>query len=146
MSAPSSYRKPGQILDDLPALKRLSDQAAGLAKQQSQIAQLLPPALAKACRIGMQKGNTLVIVAANGAVAAKLRQLTPSLLLELQKREAQVSGITVEVQPPDLASFSIDKPPRRLAPKARSSLEELAGALEDSPLKQALKHLLKCSN
>ena len=55
--------------------------------------------LTKASRVGYFKAGTLVLLADNTAVAAKLRQLLPRLLPIFRKLEAEVTGIRVDVQP-----------------------------------------------
>ncbi|MGH8710041.1 MAG: hypothetical protein ACREVA_01790, partial [Burkholderiales bacterium] len=80
------------------------------------------------------------LFADNGAVAAKLKQLTPSLLVKFQKRGYEVTAIRVEVQPPPRQA-----PPRkkiRLSGKAADHLQELAERLPVSPLRAALEGLL----
>jgi hypothetical protein len=57
-----------------------------------------PPDLIQASRVVNSRNGMLVIAADNGAVAAKLRQLAPRLLKNLQKQRAQITGIQVQVQ------------------------------------------------
>jgi len=101
-----------------------------------------PPHLAQSSQIlGLQSG-TLSVAVANAAIAAKLRQLVPELIVMLQNRGCEVSGIRVKVQ----VSFQRSPPaaiPRKLGKTARNALNELSQALGDSPLKIALKKLVK---
>ncbi len=91
--------------------------------------------------LGLQFG-LLTVAAANAAIAAKLRQLAPELVVLLQNRGCEVSGIRVKVQ----VSFSRSPPvfaPRKLGKTARGALNELTLTLNDSPLRLALKRLAK---
>lgn len=86
---------------------------------------------------GLQFG-TLTIVAANATAAAKLRQLAPELVVLLQNRGCEVSGIRVKVQV-SIAPVPPKHTPRQLSKTARNALNDLSDSLDESPLKQALK-------
>jgi len=82
----------------------------------------------------------LSVAVANAAVAAKLRQLVPELIVMLQNRGCEVNGIRVKVQ----VSFQRSQPaatPRKLGKTARDALDGLSQTLGDSPLRLALKKL-----
>jgi len=82
----------------------------------------------------------------NGAVAAKVKLLLPSLLTNLQKHGLEVTSIRVQVQ----VQSSPPKPPkvsRKLSPFAATELEKLASQLDDNPaLALMLKKLSSRSN
>ena len=89
--------------------------------------------------LGLQLG-TLSIAAANAAIAAKLRQLAPELVVKLQNRGCEVSGIRVKVQ----VSFDRGQRtpvPRKLGKAAQNALKGLSLNLDDSPLKSALERM-----
>jgi len=86
--------------------------------------------------------QTLFIAANNGAVAAKLRQMTTELISLFQARGCEVTGIQIKVQV-TAAPPLIRSEPRRLGKEARDALGELQENLADSPLKTALKRLLR---
>ncbi|MDP2248305.1 MAG: DUF721 domain-containing protein, partial [Nitrosomonadales bacterium] len=77
----------------------------------------------------------------NGAVAAKVKLLLPSLLTNLQKHGLEVTSIRVQVQ----VQSSPRKPPksvRKLSAFAATELVKLADQLEDdSSLASTLKKL-----
>ena len=85
------------------------------------------------------------IHAANGAVAAKIRQFGPSLASELSNKDAKVTQIEVRVQarnpsPPSLPHQRPALPGLR----QKQGLTTLAHDLpEESPLKDALERLLR---
>lgn len=86
--------------------------------------------------------QTVVIAANNGAVATKLRQMSTELISLFQARGCEVTGIQIKVQV--IAPAPIVQPePRKLGKTARETLNKLGSELPDSPLKTALKRLVK---
>ncbi len=133
-------RKLGFYFDATPALQSLVRQAQRLIEMQQVFTEIAPEPLAQFGRVGQFARSSLLLFADNGAVAAKLKQLTPSLLVKFHKRGYEVTAIRVEVQPP-----SRPAPPRkqiRLSGKATDQLRELAASLPASPLRAALEGLL----
>jgi hypothetical protein len=128
------------LLNKDPQLRSLLDAASLLDALQRQFCSAAPPYLANACQVtGLQDG-TLSISAANGTVAAKLRQMAPEIAAKLQNKGCEVSGIRVKVQ----VAYDAARPerkPRELGRKAQHELDELSARLGDSPLKKALKKL-----
>lgn len=124
-------------------LARLSSHAERLLMLQRVFERIAPQPLARGGQVANYKLGMLVIHAANGAVAAKLRQLEPTLRDEFCKRCLEVTEIRVKVQ----AWTSLPSPaPAKhaaLSPAAIQSLERLSGQLQESPLKQALEGMLK---
>jgi hypothetical protein len=79
----------------LSALNRATQRISALQRLYTVCA---PPELALASRVVGDHNGTLLIAADNGAIAAKLKQIMPRLLKNLQKQSAQVTGIRVQVQ------------------------------------------------
>jgi len=128
------------LLNCNPDLRPLLHQAQALSALHRHFTSVAPPYLAQSSQVlGLQSGM-LNIAAANAAVAAKLRQLAPELVVMLQDRGCEVSGIRVKVQ----VSFERSPPatpPRRLGKTAQNALHELSQTLGDSPLGHALEKL-----
>ncbi|HYR05405.1 MAG TPA: hypothetical protein VEP71_01840, partial [Gallionella sp.] len=82
------------------------------------------------------------VAVANAAFAAKLRQLVPELVVMLQERGCEISGIRIKVQVSYVRSQPAT-PPRKLGKTARDALNELSQTLCDSQLRLALKKLAK---
>ncbi|WP_234406105.1 DciA family protein [Methylobacillus glycogenes] len=82
----------------------------------------------------------LTVYADNGAVAAKIKIMLPSLILWLQKQGLEVTSIRVEVQVKSTHNKPA-KPPRTLSPAAAASLEKLAAELHGSALGDAIARL-----
>ena len=102
-----------------------------------------PPSLAAASGVSDLKSGTLVVVADNAAVAAKLRQLAPRLLLHFREQGKEVTGIRVEVQvKPRKIKAEEEFTERRLPADAIQNFAALAEGLPASPLKSALGRLV----
>jgi hypothetical protein len=128
------------LLSGNQELRPLLAKAQALSALQRHFSSVAPPHLAQSSQIlGLQSG-TLSVAVANAAVAAKLRQLAPELVVLLQNRGCEVSGIRVKVQ----VSYNRSQPaatPRRLGKTARRALNDLSQTLDDSPLGLALKKM-----
>jgi hypothetical protein len=132
----------GSLLGSNPELRPLVSRAQALSTLQRQFANAAPPYLAQSCTVlGLQFG-TLTIASANPTVAAKLRQLAPELVVLLQNKGCEVSGIRVKVQV-GYAPAPRRQQPRELSSTARNALGRFSESLENSPLKLALKKLAK---
>lgn len=128
------------LLRGSPELRELSGQARELAHLQKIWEQAVPDALRPFTRAGGFKHRRITVFADNGAVAAKLKLLSASLLKTLQNKGLEVTSIRVEVQ---VQSRPQARPglQRHLTPEAASCLENLAEHLPDSPLRNALQRL-----
>jgi len=130
------------LLSGNQELRPLLAKAQALSTLHRHFIGVAPPYLAQSSQIlGLQSG-TLSVAVANAALAAKLRQLVPELIVMLQNRGCEVSGIRVKVQ----VSFHRSQPvpaPRKLGKTARNALNGLSQTLDDSPLGLALKKLAK---
>ena len=125
-----------------PELRELMLQAKRLVALERRYRDSIPEPLAKASRvIGMER-QTLVIGAANSAVAAKLRHLFPNILSRIQEGNREITGIRVKVQV-DSPSGRTEHPPHPLSDEGRLQIEEFASTLKNSPLKQALQRLTR---
>ena len=109
----------------------------------------LPPDLARQVRVANVRDGELVLLAANAAVAAKLRLLAPSLSRYLLSQRRQVNSVSVRVQP----TMSRPSGARTAAAAARKSahfstealaaLRALYEGMADSPAREALRVLLE---
>lgn len=138
-----SVRKLQSYFTSTASLAALAERVAHLSDLQLLWEKLAPSPLAGMCRVSGLQDRVLVLYANNGAIAAKVRQLAPTLLEKFQKRGLEVTSILVRVQagyfPPR------ERPPKalRLGPAGFDRLRQLAGRLEDSPLRQALEAMLE---
>jgi hypothetical protein len=102
----------------------------------------LPPELSPLARVANYKEGKLVILAANGPAAAKLKLLSESLGVYLSKQRAQVNSVSVRVQPTNPEANEPPEKQAHLTPAALQDLAALYGRLTDSPFRAALKSLL----
>jgi hypothetical protein len=128
------------LLNGNQDLRDLLAKVQVLSDLQSHFTAVAPPHLTQSVQIlGLQLG-TLSVAVANATFAAKLRQLAPELVILMQNRGCEVSGISVKVQ----VSFDRLQPkpaPHKLSKTAQNALKELSLSLGDSPLKLALEKL-----
>lgn len=121
-------------------LRPLLTKVQTLAVLQNHFRGVAPPHLVQSAQVlGLHQG-ILHIAVANATLAAKLRQLVPELVANLQNRGCEVSGIHLKVQ----VSFAHAQPkpkPRKLGKPAQNALHELSLSLRDTPLKQAINKL-----
>ena len=128
------------LLSGTPELRPLVSRAQALSALQRHFANVAPAYLAQSCTVlGLQFGS-LTIAAANATVAAKLRQLAPELVVLLQNRGCEVSGIRVKVQVGYAPAQPLQRP-RELSRTARNALNNFSDSLNESPLKQALQRI-----
>lgn len=130
------------LLRQNDALKPFHHQLEQIATLQKTLFDAVPTGLRKGCRVAALEGSLVVVAAANGAVAAKLKQMLPRLLVQFCEHRLAaepITGISVIVQP---EYFVVAAPTKALpsrAPLPMEKLAQLAASLDDSPLKHALE-------
>jgi hypothetical protein len=130
------------LLSGNQEFRPLLNKAQALSALQQHFASVAPPYLAQSSMVlGLQLG-TLSIAVANSTIAAKLRQLAPELVVMLQNRGCEVSGIRVKVQVA-YARIQPKHAPRMLTRTARDALNDLSQNLGDSPLRHALEKMTR---
>ena len=133
----------GALLD-APEIKALSRQAKRVCELQQLFVDSAPAALSRVARVTGYRAATVFVSADNAAVATKLRQLAPSLLLSIQKRVAEVTAIKIAVQVREVTEGR--EKHSRHSPIADENLQrfrELAESVRDSALKDALTRLVR---
>ncbi|MDR0775619.1 MAG: DUF721 domain-containing protein [Azonexus sp.] len=136
------YHEPEHYLDNNATTARLMAHARLLLKLSRRFATLAPTGLRYAAHIANYQSGTVVIHTENGAVAAKLRQMSQRLCDELSKGGPECNGMLVKVQPRQLPLRSIGSTQKPLSAQAVASLETVSGKLPEGPLKGALTALL----
>ena len=106
-------------------------------------AEVAPTHLAQASCLANYRTGIIFIHAANGAVAAKLRQLAPRLANEFSARGLECSGVHVKVQAAETRNQSTTSSIRPLSDGARRELAGLRERLPESTLNEALGRLLE---
>jgi len=132
-------RKLSALIGNTTGLSALNRTLQRIAALQRLYEVCAPPELASASRVVGDRDGALIIAADNGAIAAKLRQLAPRLLKNLQKQSAQVTGIQIQVQ------VSRSAPRTRLTPEKTplsidliDNFDRLSQRVKDPGLRAAL--------
>ena len=133
-------KNPCAYLTQPDGIASLMPQALRLIELRGILAAALPESLARSCSVANYKQGKIVIFAANSAVAAKLKLLSPALSEELSKRAVEVTGLEVRVQPLNYDSQAFEKS-AKISVEAGHGLDRLLQQLPDSELKTALSRI-----
>jgi len=127
-----------------PEHQRLFSHVEKLTEMQRVFTKIMPPDLGSHCALGGLSEGSLTICANNGAIAAKLRHMLPSLLLKLQAAGYEVTAIRIAVQANyrHIPGNDLSGRKREIDKGGIKSLRVLAADLENSPLKTAVESLL----
>ncbi|GJL72524.1 MAG: hypothetical protein NMNS01_17230 [Nitrosomonas sp.] len=134
-----------RILGKEPEHQDLFLKVDKLNEIQQSLLTIIPPRLAEHCAAGYPNDGKLTIFASNGSIAAKLKQISPSLLQKMQNLGWEVTSIQIATQAHYQASNTDHFNPkkRNLAQSGIASLTQLAASLPASALKTAIESLLK---
>jgi len=130
-------KNPCAFLNQPDGIAPLMPQARRLIELRGILAAVLPESMTRCCSIANYKQGKVIIFAANGAIAAKLKLMLPTLSEQLSKRGFEVTGLEVRVQALGSDSQPIEKL-AKMTPEAASDLARLHGQLTDSELKTAV--------
>jgi hypothetical protein len=134
-------RKVSQILSAESALRNLAAASRRVEQLQRIYLEAVPDHLSRASRVGWERAGVVSIVAGNGAVAAKLRQLAPRLLESFRRHGLQCNSMRIEVQVDAAAGRPPVEPAKPLSPRAAETLRAAARELPPSPLRTTLDRL-----
>jgi hypothetical protein len=123
-------------------IARLTSHARRLLRFQRRFESTTP--LARQAQVANFKLGRIVIHARSGAVAAKLRQMTPRLTDVFRTEAPEVTGIDIRVQPgPADSAVGRKLVPEKIGDQQKQALTMLANGLpEGSPLQGALRRLV----
>jgi hypothetical protein len=121
-------------------LRQISGKVRQLLALQVHYEKIVPLSLLRSSRVLHIEEKILTLAANNSAVAAKLRQMAPELVTQLQLHGAEVTGIQVRVQVTLTPAVNIVKN-KSVSNRGKQQLSELADTLPESPLKSALHRL-----
>ena len=134
----------GNLLGAADELKALAAKTRRLRELQKLYCGSAPRELASSSRVKNLRAGTLFIAADNAAVAAKLRQLAPTLLVSLRESEAEITGIRIEVQVSGRLQERVPQSRKTpLTPDAIQEFDALAKRIPDGNLKAALARLVR---
>ncbi|MDE3009570.1 MAG: DUF721 domain-containing protein [Pseudomonadota bacterium] len=142
-STPTSLRALRAVFKTLAPGTRWEQETTMAARVDQLVAENIPAPLAAACRAWLEDDGVLVLACANGAVAAKLKQLVPRLQLAFHAAEGQIRSIIVEVQASTAPPAQAQKKSTRLPPppSAAADLEAVAAQVKAPALALAMRRL-----
>ncbi|MDR2220287.1 MAG: DUF721 domain-containing protein [Methylobacillus sp.] len=128
------------LFKDHAELHALASEAGKHDSLQRLWEEIIPEPLRPHTHAGGIKHRRLTVFAANGAIAARLKLIAPTLLKDLQSKGLEVTSIRVEVQ---VQSLRRARPisARSLTGNAAESLARFAEQLPESPLRDSLRRL-----
>lgn len=145
----SSFKPIHELMSENELVAPMLTRLNLIAHYQKIYLDALPANLKKNSRVAAIEETTLVVAAANGAIAAMLKQMLPRLLVkfrENQKQDQKVTAIRVLVQPDILYAVRAPSPSAE-GVKGESmpltALAQLTDRLGDSPLKTTLQKIRK---
>ena len=136
-------RRISEILGTESALGGLAAVSRRVEQLQRIYLEAVPAALSRASRVAWARAGVVSVVASNGAVAAKLRQLTPRVLDRFRRHGHEFNSMRIEVQVEAATARSTARPGKRLSPQASSAIDEAARSVPDPRLRDALLRLAR---
>ena len=131
----------GSLLRSLRDLQAILVRVKRLARLQQAYSGAVPRELARRSRVAYEREGTVVVSADTSAVAAKLRQLAPRIVIEIVKSFPEVTAIGVELQVMESSAPAPGARPE-IGSKGLASLARLRDSLPESPLRQAIDRLV----
>ena len=125
-----------------PELNELNQRTLEAQASQKIWAEIAPDGLAKHSHISSIKNQQFTVYANNNAVAAKIKLLIPSLLIQLKKQGYEVTAIRIKVQAKSQPKVT-PKPTKSLSSEAVTQLQKLESRLSGTTLGDSLSRLLK---
>jgi hypothetical protein len=136
-------RKISEILGAESALGDLAAASRRVERLQRIYLEAVPAVLSRMSRVGWARAGVVSVIASNGAVAAKLRQMTPRILEGFRRHGLKFNSMRIEVQVDAGQPAPAARGAKRLSPEALRSLEESLRTLPESPLRAALARLAR---
>jgi hypothetical protein len=124
------------------ALSKIAEKAKELTSIQKIWNEIVPAQLKSYTQAGNIQHKRLTVHVENGAIAAKIKLLLPSLISKLQKQGVEVTSIRVQIEVQSKTE-KVAKPSRHLSENASKSVKSLAKKLEGSELGEVLTRLSK---
>jgi len=134
-------KNPCAFLNQADSIAALMPQTERLIKLREILASLLPESLARRCSVANFKQGRVIVFASNGATAAKLKLMLPSLLESFSGRATEVTGLEVVVQAREAEPQVADKS-AKMTESATSTLAAFSEQLPDSELKTVVSRIV----
>lgn len=123
-------------------LSGLMQHARTLQTLQDALVAVLPPNMAKSCRVANLTADTITVLCNHPSLGARLRQMGPSLIQAWRQAGFACSALDVRIRPglpEDKAPEAFHREP--LSAAVAASLSELENEISDEGLKAALARL-----
>ncbi|TXI20151.1 MAG: DUF721 domain-containing protein [Nitrosomonas sp.] len=137
-------------LGKLPEYKELFTTMYQLHANQIAFSKIIPSHLAQYCSLGKVSNGKLTVMVENGAIASKLKQISPSLLPKLKELGWEVTAIQILVQANFYASnrnFIVSqentKKKIKLSQTGKDCLLQLIATMPGSELKETIRSFVK---
>jgi hypothetical protein len=134
-------KNPCAFLNQADSIAALMPHTERLVKLREILASLLPESLARRCTVANFKQGRVIVFASNGATAAKLKLMLPSLLEHFSGRATEVTGLEVVVQAPDFEP-QVSEKSAKISSETVAELAKLSEQLPDSELKSSLLRIV----
>jgi len=134
-------KNPCAFLNQADGIAALMPHTKRLIALREILFSLLPEPLARRCSVANYKKGRVVILASNGATAAKLKLMLPALLEQLSGRAMEVTGLEVAVQALE-PEPQVPEKTEKISQEAVLGLAKLCEQLPDSELKTALARIV----
>ena len=121
-----------------PVFAALGEQAARLTALQADLEQAMP---GLGLVVVALERDTLVVGAAHAAVAAKVRQIGPTVLAGLARRVWKIEKIRFKPQWRPVAVVTPRRPKEAPSAQAIAAIDALSDRIEDPRLRAALRRL-----
>jgi hypothetical protein len=137
----SSQQIAADWLSTDPAYRELALRIGGLVELQAMMSASYPELRVDVLSL---EGGTLAVAARNAALAARLRQLEPSVVGALRRRGAAVERLRIRTRlGHDAGAAATPSQPRPPIPQsALSALRDVGAQVEEGALRQAIERLL----
>jgi hypothetical protein len=123
-----------------PEFNALSAHSKKTAAAQQLWLAIAPEQIVPYCHASSLENKQLLLRADNNAVAAKIKLLMPSLLIQLEKQGSEVTAIQVKVQVKSSPQAKV-KVAKTLSKTSAASIDVLAKKLQGTPLGASLAKL-----
>jgi hypothetical protein len=129
------------LLQASPQFAVALPEAERLFALNRRFAEVVPPAVARACRVAALQGDVALIHCANGAAASRVRAQAKGVAGVLSRGSAPVTSIKVKIR----ADWSLPTPAEKqdIPVAGLNAFKELETSLPDGALKEALERLLE---
>ncbi|BBP05762.1 hypothetical protein TPL01_29760 [Sulfuriferula plumbiphila] len=135
-------RQAHAFLAENDKLRQLAAQVQALLALQRIWETVVPASLAGVSHIGKSDAGEVTIYCGNGAAAAKLRQLLPTLAEALRGKGVATANLQVKVRAQAIAVQMHALHKREISRAGLDNIAQLRDRLEAGELKSALDHLL----